>query len=231
MVKLAAIVLALAVAGSMPPGLRGREFDHLPTRQKRVALTLDAGGNAAGAWGVVRTLRRRDATATFFLTGRWARANPRLARVIGRHFDVANHTVSHAHLPALSTPAVVREIRDAERAIRATTRRDPRPFFRFPYGDRDARTIALANRLGYISVRWSVDSLGWTAGQTVDGAVQRVLGALEPGAIILMHVGAARDGSMVDAQALPAVLAGIERRGYKLVTLNALAPRLAARSP
>ncbi len=231
MMKLLALALTVGLAGSLPPTLRGREFDHVPTRTKAVALTLDAGGNAVGAWAVIRALRQRHVTATFFVTGRWAGANPKLARVIGRHFDVANHTVSHAHLPRLSTEAVAREIRNAERTIRRTTGRDPRPFFRFPYGDRDARTIAIANRLGYVSVRWSVDSLGWTAGQTPAGAARRVLDALEPGAIILMHVGEARDGSTVDTQALPAVLDGIERRGYRLVTLNALAPRLAARTP
>lgn len=229
--KVVALALTLGLAGSLPPTLRQREFDHLPTRKKSVALTLDAGGNAVGAWSVIRALRRRHVTATFFVTGRWAGANPRLARVIGRHFDVANHTVSHAHLPTLSSAGVVREIREAERTIRRTTGRDPRPFFRFPYGDRDARTIAIANRLGYVSVRWSVDSLGWTASQTVGGATRRVLDALEPGAIVLMHVGSARDGSTIDTRALPAVLDGITRRGYRLVTLDALAPRLAARTP
>src|SRR5439155_919066 len=83
----------------IPPSLRGREIDRLPTRKREVALTIDCGGNSVGGWSVVRTLRRKHAVATFFLSGRFVRANPSLARVIGRNFPVANHTVDHHALP------------------------------------------------------------------------------------------------------------------------------------
>ena len=220
-----AAVVAAALAAPIPPSLRGRELDRLPTRKREVVLTLDAGDNAVGTWSILRTLRRRDVPATFFLTGRWARRNPRLAGAIGRSFPVANHTETHAHLPALSTSGVVREIRSAERAIRRLTGRDPRPIFRFPYGERDVRTIAIANRLGYVSIRWTVDTLGWmgTGGQTVPGAVRRVVANLKPGAIVLMHVGSSRDGSTIDTRALPAVIDAIRARGYRFTTLERLA--------
>ena len=199
----------------------------MPTHKREVVLTLDAGDNAVGAWSLLRTLRRRDVPATFFLTGRWARRYPGLARAIGRSFPVANHTETHAHLPTLSSPAVVREIRSAERAIRRLTGRDPRPIFRFPYGERDARTIAIANRLGYVSIRWTVDTLGWTgrSGQTVPGAVRRVVGELRPGAIVLMHVGTSRDGSAIDTRALPVVIDAIRARGYRFTTFERLRGR------
>ena len=44
----------------------------------------------------------------------------------------------------LSTPAVTREVTQAETMIRRATGRDPRPVFRFPYGARDARTRSTA---------------------------------------------------------------------------------------
>ena len=222
--RLVLAAVSLALAGSIPPSLRGREVDRLPIRKREVALTIDAGGNSVGAWSVVTTLRGRHALATFFLTGDWARRNPRLARAIGKRFPVANHTLDHASLPPLSTAAVVQEVRGAERAIKARTGRDPRPFFRFPYGASDRRTIAIVNRLGYVSVRWTVDSLGWTglAGQSVPGAVRRVTAHLEPGAIVLMHIGEARDGSLIDTRALPRVIDAIRRRGYRLTTLGSI---------
>ena len=222
--RLLTLALAAALAASIPPSLRGRELDRLPTRKREVVLTLDAGDNAVRAWSVLRTLRRRNVTATFFLTGRWVRRNPVLARAIGRSFPVANHTYSHAHLPALSSAPVAREIVAAERIIRRVTGRDPRPIFRFPYGERDARTIAIANRLGSVSIRWTVDTLGWmgAGGQTVPGAVRRVVAALRPGAIVLMHVGSARDGSAIDTSALPAVIDAIRRRGYSFTTFERL---------
>ncbi len=40
-------------------------------RKRDVLLTFDAGGDAAGAWRILRTLRHKHVVATFFLTGRW----------------------------------------------------------------------------------------------------------------------------------------------------------------
>jgi peptidoglycan-N-acetylglucosamine deacetylase len=48
-----------------------------------------------------------------------------------------------------------------------------------------------------------------------------VLSSVAPGAIVLMHVGSAPDGSTLDADALPGVIAAIRARGYRLVELGA----------
>jgi peptidoglycan/xylan/chitin deacetylase (PgdA/CDA1 family) len=95
--------------------------------------------------------------------------------------------------------------------------------FRFPYGDSDARTIGVANRLGYGGIRWTVDTLGWmggASGQSTDTVVARVLTALQPGEIVLMHVGSAEDGTTLDADALLRLIGEIRARGYELVTLR-----------
>jgi peptidoglycan/xylan/chitin deacetylase (PgdA/CDA1 family) len=211
----ALLLVALALAASVPPGLRGKELDRLPTRKREVALTFDAGAESFGAWRLVATLRRERVPATFFLTGRWARRNPKLARVIARHFAVGNHSDTHPHLTGTSSAEVAAEIGRADVAIRRIAGRDPRPLFRFPYGDSDARTIRIANRLGYVSIRWTVDTLAWMPGQTVPGAVRRVVAALRPGAIVLMHVGV-----RVDVRALPRIIRALRRRGYSFVTLG-----------
>jgi peptidoglycan-N-acetylglucosamine deacetylase len=210
----AAFVLAAALAAAIPPGLRGRELDHLSTHKHRVALTIDAGGESTGGWKMVTTLVHRRIPATFFLTGRWAQQNRQLAHVIATHFVVGNHTWSHQYLTRLSTPAVVAEIRRGARAIRRYAGRDPRPLFRFPFGDSDARTVRIANSLGYVSIRWTVDTLSWTGTQSVAGAVRRVISELRPGAIVLMHV-----GTPIDTAALPRVITAIARRGYSFTTL------------
>jgi peptidoglycan-N-acetylglucosamine deacetylase len=216
--------LAAVAAVAIPPSLRGRELDHLPTRKSEVVLTLDAGGDAVGAWSILRTLNRKQVVATFFLTGRWVNQNPGLARFIGRRYPVANHTYSHPPLTPLSDAAVSHEITAGAQAIRRRTGRDPRPLFRFPYGDSNSRVVGIANRLGYISFRWTVDTLGWMGGQgqTVPGAIRRVVGSLRPGAIILMHIGSAgdRDRSTIDAHALPGVIDAVRRHGYTFTTLE-----------
>ena len=76
--------------------------------------------------------------------------------------------------------------------------------------------------MGYVSVRWTIDTWGWmgtSEGQSVGTVVRRVSERLEPGAIVLMHVGVARDGSLLDARALPRVISLVRARGYRFVTL------------
>jgi peptidoglycan/xylan/chitin deacetylase (PgdA/CDA1 family) len=213
---------------ALPPAIVAGELVRLQTRQHVVALTFDGGGNAEGAKVVIAVLRREHVPATFFLTGHFVRTYPGFSRAIGRRFPVGNHTVNHVDLRRLSTAAATREIAQAERMIRRATGRDPRPYFRFPYGARNARTLRIAHRLGYVSVRWTVDTWGWMgrSSQSVPGAVRRVVEHLVPGEIVLMHLGSSRDRSTIDTTALPRVIRAVRARGYRFVTLAGIrAPR------
>jgi peptidoglycan/xylan/chitin deacetylase (PgdA/CDA1 family) len=210
------------VIHALPPAIVAGELVRLQTRRQVVALTFDGGGNAEAAKGVLAILKRERVPGTFFLTGHFVRTYPLLSRAIGRRYPVANHTVDHFDLRRLSTPAATREITRAETMIRRATGRDPRPLFRFPYGARDARTLGIVRRLGYASVRWTVDTWGWMGLtlQSVAGAQRRVLDHLVPGEIVLMHLGAARDRSTIDSRALPGVIRAVRARGYRFVTLQ-----------
>jgi peptidoglycan/xylan/chitin deacetylase (PgdA/CDA1 family) len=77
-----------------------------------------------------------------------------------------------------------------------------------------------------VPVRWTVDTLGWegTAGHITAAVVtSRVLGAAQPGEIVLMHVGSNPDDhTTFDADALPAVISELRAQGYSFVTLDAL---------
>jgi len=206
---------------SLPPAIVAGEIVRLQTRQHVVALTFDGGGNADGAPGVLAALRRAKVPATFFLTGHFVRSYPALARAIGRRYPVGNHTVDHLDMLRLSTAAATREVTRAAVMIQRATGRDTHPYFRFPYGSRNGRTLRLVYSLGYASVRWTVDTWGWMglSQQSVGGAVRRVLANLVPGEIVLMHVGSSRDHSTIDAHALPTVIRLVRARGYRFVTL------------
>lgn len=206
---------------ALPPAVVAGELVRLQTRQHVVALTFDGGGNADGAKGVLTTLRGDHVPATFFLTGHFVQSYPRLARVIGRRYPVGNHTVDHLDMLRLSPAAARREVTRAAVLIQHATGRDTHPYFRFPYGSRNTRTLRMVNGLGYASVRWTVDTWGWMglSQQSVAGAVRRVLHDLVPGEIVLMHLGSSRDHSTIDSQALPTVIRLVRARGYRFVTL------------
>lgn len=209
-----------------PEWLRGQDLTSIPGAGNQIALTFDGGANAAGLQSILSTLDREHVRATFFLTGTWAAANPDgVARIVAAGHRLGNHSMTHPAFTQLTDPMIADEIGRAESAIVAAGGA-PRPFFRFPFGDRDSRTINTVNGLGYVPVRWSVDTLGWqgtSGGMARESVVQRVLGGLQPGGIILMHVGSnPDDGSTLDADALPLIIEGTRSAGFGFVTLDAL---------
>jgi peptidoglycan/xylan/chitin deacetylase (PgdA/CDA1 family) len=205
--------------------LVGQIPERLPTRRHVVALTFDAGADDAGAPKILATLQATHAPATFFLTGRWIQLYPQWARRIAARYPIGNHTYDHRDLLGLAPPGVRTEIVKAEAAITAISKGSATHLFRFPYGSSDPGTLRIANELGYTAVGWTVDTLGWegtSGGQTVATVIARALGHLGPGEIILMHVGAnPTDHTTLDADALAAVIEGIRRHGYALVTVPA----------
>ena len=218
---------APAAPAAPASSLLGTDWTRVPTTAKVVALTFDAGANAAGLASIESTLRARNVRASFFLTGTWVRDFPAQANLIVQDgFLVGNHSMTHPYFTQLTDAQIRAQVQDAQQAILRANGADTRPLFRFPYGDVNSRVIADVNGLGYVPVRWTVDSLGWegtSGGQTVQTVTGRVLAAAQPGEIVLMHLGSnPDDGTTLDAAALPAIISGLQARGYGFVTMQAL---------
>jgi peptidoglycan/xylan/chitin deacetylase (PgdA/CDA1 family) len=211
-----------------PASLRGKDVEVIATTRPVIALTFDAGSSNAGLSSILNTLSANGVTGTFFLTGAFADRYPAAVRAIvaGGH-RIGNHSYTHPEFTAKSDAQIRDELARAEAAVRGNGGTSTRPLFRFPFGDRNSRTIAAVNANGYVCVRWTVDTLGWKGtvkgGITAQIVVDRVLAAARPGAIVMMHVGAnPDDGTTLDAQALPTVISQLRARGYSFVTLDAL---------
>lgn len=216
-----------ADAPAVPDDLLGADVERIPTGDKVVALTFDAGANADALPRILATLADEGVPGTFFLTGRFVRQFPEESRSItAAGHRLGNHSVTHPEFTSLTSGQIQEEVRGAERDIVDFAAGDPRPLFRFPFGDRDARTIEAINNLGYVAVRWTVDTLGWqgtSGGRSAEEVTQRVVSTATPGQIVLMHVGShPTDGTMLDADALPDVIAALRAAGYRFVTLDAL---------
>jgi peptidoglycan/xylan/chitin deacetylase (PgdA/CDA1 family) len=216
-------------AAPTPPAssLAGVDWTRIPTSSRVVALTFDAGANADAVESIRRTLQMKNVPATFFLTGQWVRNFPAQANAVTvSGFVVGNHSDTHPEFTTLSDAQVRAQVLNGQRAILLANGAETRPFFRFPFGDVDSRVLGIVNDLDYVAVRWMVDTLGWqgtSGGMTVQKVIDRVLFALQPGAIVLMHVGShPTDGSMLDAAALPRIIDEIRARGYRFVTMTAL---------
>jgi peptidoglycan/xylan/chitin deacetylase (PgdA/CDA1 family) len=191
-----------------------------------VALTFDGGAGAQGAASILATLSAERVPASFFVTGHIATTHPALVRQMAAIGPVGNHSWNHPHFPALSDSAIRTQLSRTSTAIRAAGAADPRPFFRFPFGDQSRHALSVVHGSGYGAIGWTTDSLGWQGkgeGRQAEWVVGRVLGQRTPGQIVLMHVGANPDDhSTLDADALPDLIAGYRAAGYSFTTLDAL---------
>jgi len=215
-----------AAGPTLPPALRDGVVTRLPTSSRVVALTFDGGAGSQGAATILATLRAQGVPASFFVTGKFVTANPSTTRQMVALGPVGNHTWSHPDLTSVSTSTLQQELSTTRTAILASTGKEPRPLFRFPFGAYDSRVLGLVHAQGYGAVGWTTDSLGWkgtSGGMSVDSVVARVLAGRTPGQVVLMHVGAnPDDGTTLDAAALPRIIAGYRAAGYGFTTLPVL---------
>jgi peptidoglycan-N-acetylglucosamine deacetylase len=198
----------------------------------RVALTFDAEhpdrphGSLSVANEIICTLGDADVLATFFLEGRWARAHPEVAMGIAAagHL-VGSHSANHARMCLYSDEGVRQDVQAAERDIVAVTGVDPRPWFRFPYGEGhgDGRLTRILRDLGYRSVPWDVEAEDWREDQTAEGvkrAVVEGVAARGDGAVILLHT-----WPQPTAAALAPILCWLQDRGCTFVRIDELGSR------
>jgi peptidoglycan/xylan/chitin deacetylase (PgdA/CDA1 family) len=194
----------------------GKEYSRLPTEEKVVALTFDGAYDAGPLPSILGTLKASGVPATFFLTGEFARDfEGSVKRIVAAGHDIGSHSYSHPHLTKLSDKALADELDETEERLRNAGAPDPRPLFRPPYGERDARVLSILGLHGYVSVVWTIDTIDWDAGTTEAQIEKRILDKLQPGAIILMHVGGPRTAAV-----LPEIIAMLRDRGYGFVGLR-----------
>jgi len=191
----------------------------------RVALTFDTEfpgrPTVAGVEDrLLASLAAADIRATFFLQGRWVRANPDQARRIADagHL-VANHSNFHAPMDGLDDELLRRDVRKAEETIREIVGVDPKPWFRCPFGAgmEDERVLGALAEVGYRHVGWDVDPEDWNEAHDAEDVARFVLDgvrARKEDTIVLLHGWPA-----ATAEALPRILDGL---GDELVTVDAL---------
>jgi len=195
----------------------------------RIALTFDAEHPdrplcpPGGTERILDVLHDADVRGTFFIQGRWAMAQPAVARRIAEEDQlVGNHSHYHVRMPLLSDDGLREDVRDGEEAIREACGVDPHPWFRCPFGagHDDPRVLATLDELGYRNVHWDVEAQDWEPWRTAaDIAHDAVEGALEhgDGAIVLLHTWPAPT-----REALPAILEGLAASGARFVTVDEL---------
>ncbi|MBS1723831.1 MAG: polysaccharide deacetylase family protein [Armatimonadetes bacterium] len=203
---------SLQTAMKVPVMFAGRTVLNKPAMtEKVVALTFDDGPSPFTTPTVLDSLKKHHAKATFFLVGQMIhRREYLLRRMMAEGHVIGNHSWSHPYHP---DPAKAKdEVRRTNQAIHQVTGFYP-AVFRPPGGIMDSWTARLAKAQGLPSVIWTGSSAD-TATTSSAVVYRNVVAAAHPGAIILMH-----DVKSHTAAAVPAILATLEKKGYRFVTV------------
>lgn len=195
------------------PPVRRAPILRLPGRVRSMVLSFDDGPDPRYTTDILRTLRRHDARAMFFVCGEMAAAHPDLLRaMVDDGHVIGNHTWSHPLLPRLSRESIRRQMERTCDIVDATVGRPPE-WFRAPYGAWNRAAFELGAELGMEPLAWTVDTLDWRTPGT-GTIVRRVLGGAGPGVVVLSHdAGGDRSQSV---QALRAYLPELVDAGYRL---------------
>lgn len=204
---------AAPAPGALVPG---HEYTKVPGEARVVAFTFDAAYDPEPLADILHALDAAGAPATFFLTGEFVADYPdSVAKIVRAGYPVGNHSYSHPDFTTLSPAKIRSQLERTARLITDAGAADPRPLFRFPYGARDDRTLTTVGDAGYASVYWTIDTLDWKPERTPAQVEAAVLDHLQPGAVILMHV-----GSRQTASVLPEIIRKVRAKGYVLVALR-----------
>jgi peptidoglycan/xylan/chitin deacetylase (PgdA/CDA1 family) len=182
-----------------------------------VALTFDAGAESGtAAPRVIQILHDHGIKATFFLSGNWVLKYPDLAEQIKEDgHEIANHSLTHPDLTQLADNQIVFELDDTDQVIWDTIGVHTRPYFRPPFGARNARVLNVAAASGFRSIYWTLDSADWVTRATAGAVAEKVLRYAQPGDIVVEHV-----ASDATAEALPTILDEFDQRGWKVGTVS-----------
>ncbi len=188
------------------------------TNRKVVALTFDDGPSDFTP-AILRILGANGVPATFFEIGENMAGREAIMRqVIAAGDEIGDHTFHHIDLPPLPSARAREELSLTQDRIKRITSFNT-CMYRPPHGRRNARTDAIARKLGLIAVMWSVDTKDFTM-PGANAIYRSAVNGARPGAIILMHEGGGNRSQTVAA--LPRIVSTLQARGYQFETVSQL---------
>jgi peptidoglycan/xylan/chitin deacetylase (PgdA/CDA1 family) len=189
------------------------------TADSVMALTFDDGPTPAYTDQVLDLLRDRDVRATFYVTGSETEQNLDTARrIVEAGHELGNHSYTHPRL-MLKRPSVIHEeVERTDAAIRRTGYAGPITF-RPPDAKKLFALPLYLARTGRTTIMWDVEPESYPdVAANAEGITAHVLERVRPGSIVLMHL--MYDGRATCREALPLVIDGLRRRGYRVVTVS-----------
>jgi peptidoglycan/xylan/chitin deacetylase (PgdA/CDA1 family) len=185
------------------------------TTNKVLALTFDDGPDKEKTARILDILKEHNMPAAFFCIGKNIPGNEAvLNRIVAEGHIIGNHSYSHHRFFDLfSSKKMQEDLQRMSRVCQDITGLWPR-FFRPPYGVTNPNVKKAVLRGGFTPIGWTIRSYD-TIIKNPEKLENKILHALKPGAILLLH-----DTSDTTLQMLPQLLQGIRNNGYQIIRLD-----------
>jgi len=188
------------------------------TTKKVCYFTFDCGYEFGPTASILDTLKEKEVSATFFVTGDYVKTEHDLmARMLDEGHVLGNHTVSHAHCTDLSAAELKEEVDGLEEMLLSQfPDMEPMVFFRPPYGNCNEYVLAVMHKLGYYSVMWSYTYMDYDTNNQLSysDAMAKVKSGLHPGCVYLFHT-----ESTTNAAILGDFIDWVRAQGYEILPL------------
>lgn len=191
-------------------------------KKKLIALTFDDGPDPDVTPQILKTLKKHEAKATFFMLVNSAEKYPKIAKQVANNgHEIANHTYTHVNLAKVKRSRIEKELAHAKEKLESITER-PVKLFRPPYGEYNQAVVEVAHNSEQHIIMWSVDPQDWRH-KNKNKIYQNIMQNSNPGSIVLMH-----DIHQATADALPKILKDLKEQGYEFVTVSELLKEIEA---
>ncbi len=183
---------------------------------KVISISFDAAWGNEDTQTLIDILDKYDVKATFFVVGQWVDKYPESVKALfDAGHEVMNHSNDHPYMTKLSEEEIIANVTACDDKIEAVTGVRP-TLFRPPYGDYNDKVINTLRAMDHYPIQWDVDSLDWQE-KGVQPVIDRVLGKVQPGSIVLFH-----NAAKYTPEALPTILESLIRDGYSFVPISQL---------
>jgi peptidoglycan/xylan/chitin deacetylase (PgdA/CDA1 family) len=212
---------ASAVHAPAQPTVSPILITHIDRTRRIVALTFDACETRKPAGydaKIIGILESTHTPATLMLGGRWMETHPSQTEALGRNplFEIGNHSYLHPHMTKISVRQMQTELlKTQDDQVKFIGRQGS--LFRPPYGEYNPLLLQTAGRLGLHTITWEVVSGDPDPHVTAKDMIREILRRTRPGSIIIMHM---NGRGWHTAEALPAVIAGLRKKGFTFVKVS-----------
>ncbi len=201
--------------------LFGELVQRVDTDEKVIALTFDDGPSKRYTAEIVALLQQQQVKATFFVTGKEAEQNPGEVRQLYQAgHQLGNHSFSHPRMLFMSPAAIADEVERTDAAIRAAGYQGE-ILFRPPYGKKFVMLPWYLAQHKRLTIMWDLEpETDPKLANDARAMADYVINNTRPGSIVLLHL--MYQSRQSSREALPLIIQGLKRQGYRFVTVSEL---------